>query len=115
MTTAGPKEDYTGMLGRQLFGPQQVRSQMAHSEVGVCCDSQNYQTITKEYISIIKDFCHSVVAVLLIYIRMYVHQGVQKFGQTRLKFAVGRDCMQKHFSKYEIEKKVYFKLYFCPW
>ena len=36
-----------------------------------------------------------------------VYQGVQKFGQTRAKFAVGRDCMQKHFSKYEIEKNVF--------
>ena len=47
-----------------------------------------------------------------------VQQGVQKFGQTKLKFAVGRDCIQKHFSKYEIEKtrfwvsEVRFKLFF---
>ena len=30
------------------------------------------------------------------------HQGVQKFGQTKRKFAVGRD-----FSKYEIEKNAF--------
>ena len=29
----------------------------------------------------------------------YLQQGVQKFGQTRQSFAVGRDCMQQHFSK----------------
>ena len=27
----------------------------------------------------------------------------QKFGQSKLQFAVGRDCIQKHFSKYVIE------------
>ena len=36
-----------------------------------------------------------------------VQQGVQKFGQTKLQFAVGRDCIQKHFSKYEIEKNAF--------
>ena len=34
---------------------------------------------------------------------------VQKFGQTRLKFAVDRDCMHKHFSKNEIVKS-YFSI-----
>ena len=41
---------------------------------------------------------------------MYVNQGVQKFGQTKLQFAVGRDCKQKHFSKYEIEKNAFLGL-----
>ena len=35
---------------------------------------------------------------------------VRKFCQTRLKFAVGRDCMQNHFSKYEIEKNAFLGL-----
>ena len=35
-------------------------------------------------------------------------QGVQKFGRTKLQFAVGRDCIQKHFSKYDIEKNAFF-------
>ena len=38
---------------------------------------------------------------------MFAIQGVQKFGQTKLQFAVGRDCIQKHFSKYEIEKNAF--------
>ena len=36
---------------------------------------------------------------------LYTLMVVQKFGQTKLQFAVGRDYIQKHFSKYEIKKK----------